>query len=107
MLTNFRDLATFELFVNIVLNLFFFVFYIGSKSKNVIIAIVTGGVAEYRSSEGKTVQVPYRGDVNVTVLDILGGLRSACTYTGAAKLKELPRRATFIHCTQQLNTVYS
>ncbi|XP_015521067.1 GMP reductase 1-like [Neodiprion pinetum] len=65
-----------------------------------------GGVAEYRSSEGKTVEIPYRGDVEKTVLDILGGLRSACTYTGAARLQELPRRATFIRCTQQLNTVY-
>lgn len=52
-------------------------------------------------------EVPYRGDVQQTVLDILGGLRSACTYTGAGKLKELPRRATFIRCTQQLNTIYS
>ncbi|KAL1512554.1 hypothetical protein ABEB36_002133 [Hypothenemus hampei] len=66
-----------------------------------------GGVAEYRASEGKTVEVPYKGNVVDTVLDILGGLRSACTYTGASKLKELPRRATFIRCTQQLNTVYS
>lgn len=52
-------------------------------------------------------EVPYRGDVEATALDILGGLRSACTYTGAGKLKELPRRATFIRCTQQLNPVYS
>ncbi|XP_050301800.1 GMP reductase 1-like [Anthonomus grandis grandis] len=67
----------------------------------------SGGVAEYRSSEGKTVEVPYKGDVEATVLDILGGLRSACTYTGAGKLKELPRRATFIRCTQQLNNIYN
>jgi len=52
------------------------------------------------------VEVPYRGDVEGTVLDILGGLRSACTYTGASKLKELSRRATFIRCTQQVNQVY-
>lgn len=63
-------------------------------------------MAEYRASEGKTVEVPYKGDVEATVLDILGGLRSACTYTGASKIKELPRRATFIRCKQQLNTVY-
>lgn len=68
---------------------------------------ITGGVAEYRSSEGKTVEVLYRGDVESTALDILGGLRSACTYTGAGKIKELPRRATFIRCTQQLNTIYN
>ncbi|KAL3259340.1 hypothetical protein MRX96_002002 [Rhipicephalus microplus] len=66
-----------------------------------------GGVAEYRASEGKTVQVPYRGDVQATVLDILGGLRSACTYTGAGRLKELTRRTTFIRVTQQLNQVFS
>ncbi|KAL1429058.1 hypothetical protein MTO96_016794 [Rhipicephalus appendiculatus] len=66
-----------------------------------------GGVAEYRASEGKTVQVPYRGEVQATVLDILGGLRSACTYTGAGRLKELTRRTTFIRVTQQLNQVFS
>ncbi|XP_033122837.1 GMP reductase 1-like isoform X2 [Anneissia japonica] len=66
----------------------------------------SGGVAEYRASEGKTVEVPYRGDINATVLDILGGLRSACTYVGAGKLKELSKRTTFIRVTQQLNNVY-
>ncbi|XP_050543997.1 GMP reductase 1-like [Daktulosphaira vitifoliae] len=66
-----------------------------------------GGKAEYRAAEGKAVEVPYRGEVNNTILDILGGLRSACTYTGAHKLKELPRRATFIRCTQQVNSVYA
>ncbi|GJQ66159.1 hypothetical protein Trydic_g4221 [Trypoxylus dichotomus] len=76
-------------------------------SSNTAMQKYSGGVAEYRSSEGKTVEVLYKGDVESTVLDILGGLRSACTYTGAAKLKELPRRATFIRCTQQLNTIYS
>ena len=65
-----------------------------------------GGVAEYRASEGKTVEVPYRGDVEPTILDILGGLRSACTYTGASKLKELPRRTTFIRVTQQTNEIF-
>uniref|UniRef100_A0A1I8FQU4 GMP reductase n=1 Tax=Macrostomum lignano TaxID=282301 RepID=A0A1I8FQU4_9PLAT len=48
-----------------------------------------GGVAEYRASEGKTIEIPYRGPVERTVLDILGGVRSACTYVGASKLKEL------------------
>jgi len=40
-----------------------------------------------RASEGKTVEVPYRGDVNATMLDVLGGVRSTCTYIGAVKLK--------------------
>ncbi|KAM3573929.1 hypothetical protein VYU27_004126 [Nannochloropsis oceanica] len=66
----------------------------------------SGGVAEYRSSEGKTVMVPYRGPVAATVQDILGGLRSTCTYVGAGKLKELSKRTTFIRVTQQLNPVF-
>ncbi|XP_032816349.1 GMP reductase 2-like [Petromyzon marinus] len=66
-----------------------------------------GGVAEYRASEGKSVEVPYRGDVSDTVRDILGGVRSTCTYVGAAKLKELSRRTTFIRVTQQINAVFS
>ncbi|MBN3296800.1 GMP reductase 2 [Amia ocellicauda] len=65
-----------------------------------------GGVAEYRASEGKTVEVLYKGDVAETVRDVLGGVRSTCTYVGAGKLKELSRRTTFIRVTQQLNTVY-
>merc|ERR1719436_1250000 len=66
-----------------------------------------GGVAEYRASEGKTVEVPYRGDVNSTMLDVLGGIRSACTYVGADKLKEMSKRTTFIRVSQQLNEVFS
>ncbi len=65
-----------------------------------------GGVAEYRASEGKTVKVPYRGDVMATLQDILGGVRSACTYVGARRLKELSKRTTFIRVSQQLNTVF-
>ena len=66
----------------------------------------SGGVAEYRASEGKTVQVPYKGDVADTLQGILGGMRSACTYVGAVKLKELSKRTTFVRVTQQLNTVF-
>uniref|UniRef100_A0AAQ4RJL8 GMP reductase n=1 Tax=Gasterosteus aculeatus aculeatus TaxID=481459 RepID=A0AAQ4RJL8_GASAC len=66
-----------------------------------------GGVAEYRASEGKTVEVPYRGDVENTVREVLGGLRSTCTYVGAAKLKELGRRTTFIRVTQQSNQMFT
>jgi len=65
-----------------------------------------GGVANYRASEGKTVEVPYRGDVRDTLYDILGGLRSTCTYVGAAQLRELPKRTTFIRVTQQWNQMY-
>jgi len=67
----------------------------------------SGGVAEYRASEGKSVEIEYRGPVEGTLLDILGGLRSACTYTGASRLKELPKRTTFIRVTQQTNEVFA
>lgn len=66
-----------------------------------------GGVAEYRSSEGKTVEVPYRGPLSETVKDILGGLRSACTYVGAGALKELTKRTTFIRVLEQESKTYS
>lgn len=66
-----------------------------------------GGVANYRASEGKTVRVPYRGPVDETVLDILGGVRSTCTYVGASKLKELTKRTTFIRVEEQENQVYN
>ena len=65
-----------------------------------------GGVAEYRSSEGRTVDIPYRGPVSKTVLDILGGLRSACTYVGASNLKQLPKCTTFIRVNRQINDVF-
>lgn len=66
-----------------------------------------GGVAEYRASEGKTVQVPFKGDVTVTLKDILGGLRSTCTYVGASKLKELTKRTTFIRVSEQENVIFN
>src|SRR6188508_1234095 len=66
-----------------------------------------GGVAEYRASEGKTVQVPFKGKVINTVLDILGGLRSACTYVGASRLKELTKRTTFIRVSEQENQIFN
>jgi GMP reductase len=65
-----------------------------------------GGVAEYRAAEGKEVLIPYRGPVAATAQDILGGVRSACTYVGARRLKELTKRTTFIRVTQQLNEVF-
>ena len=66
----------------------------------------SGGVAEYRSSEGRTVKVPYKGPVDNTVLDILGGLRSSCTYVGAKKLKELSKRTTFVRVNNTHNRIF-
>ena len=50
--------------------------------------------------------LPSRGPVAGTVQEILGGLRSACTYVGARRLKELTLRTTFVRVTQQLNEVF-
>ena len=66
-----------------------------------------GGIAEYRASEGKTIKMPFRGPVNETILDILGGIRSACTYVGALQLKELTKRTTFIRVQEQHNDWFS
>jgi len=65
-----------------------------------------GGLKDYRSSEGRTVLVPYRGEVAKTVQEILGGIRSTCTYAGALKLKQLSKCTTFVRCTQTHNSVY-
>ncbi len=65
-----------------------------------------GSMADYRASEGRSVNVPYKGPVKNTVLDILGGIRSTCTYVGAHRLKELSKRTTFIRVARQLNEVF-
>lgn len=65
-----------------------------------------GGVANYRSSEGKTVKIPFKGCVENTISDLLGGIRSTLTYVGAKTLKELSKRTTFIKVHNQLNNVY-
>ena len=67
----------------------------------------SGGVADYRASEGKTVKIPFKGNVENTVIDILGGLRSTCTYLGARRLKELTKRTTFIRVQEQENQVFT
>jgi GMP reductase len=65
-----------------------------------------GGLKDYRSSEGRTVLAPYRGSVKVTIQEILGGIRSTCTYAGAIKLKQLSKCTTFIRCTETHNRFY-
>merc|ERR1711959_606037 len=84
---------------------YFKVFY--GMSSDTAMKKHAGGVAEYRSSEGKTVKIPYRGPIDETIRDILGGMRSACTYVGAGELRELSKRTTFIRVTQQLNNVFT
>ena len=65
-----------------------------------------GGVAKYRSSEGKTVKVEYKGDVQGTVENFLGGVRSTCTYVGARRIKDLAKCCTFMRVNRQVNTFY-
>ena len=64
------------------------------------------GLKDYRSSEGRTVLVPYRGPVAVTLQDVLGGVRSTLTYVGAIKLKQLAKCTTFIKVNNQFNKTY-
>ena len=65
-----------------------------------------GGLKDYRASEGREVYIKYKGFVSDTVQDILGGLRSTCTYVGASKLKHLSKCTTFVRVTQQYNGVF-
>ena len=65
-----------------------------------------GEVAKHRAPEGKEVRVPYRGPMDESIQSILGGLRSACSYVGARRIKDLPKCTTFIRVTQTTNEVY-
>jgi GMP reductase len=65
-----------------------------------------GGLKDYRSSEGREVLVPYRGEVARTIQDLLGGIRSTCTYAGAKKLKQLSKCTTFVRVNNQYNKTY-
>ena len=67
----------------------------------------SGGVAKYRSSEGKAVKIAYKGPVEGTILDIQGGIRSCMTYLGAKKIKDVPKCATFVRVNRQLNQIYN
>tara|TARA_Y100000114_G_C11706690_1_gene301333 strand:+ start:26 stop:1063 length:1038 start_codon:yes stop_codon:yes gene_type:complete len=80
------------------------VFY--GMSSNTAMDKYHGGVAKYRSSEGKTVKVPYKGSVTETINNILGGIRSTCTYIGAKRIKDLAKCCTFMRVNRQVNTFY-
>jgi GMP reductase len=66
-----------------------------------------GGIANYRSAEGKTVKIKLKGPVENTVLDILGGIRSTMTYIGAKSIKNIPKCASFITVYHQVNNIYN
>ena len=65
----------------------------------------SGGIKDYKTSEGREVLVDYKGSVDKIVQQIIGGLRSACTYVGAINLKVLPRCATFVRCNNTHNKI--
>jgi len=67
----------------------------------------SGGVATYRAAEGKRVLVKPVGPVSGVIQQILGGVRSACTYVGAARLKDLPKCTTFVRVNRQLNNIFT
>ena len=66
-----------------------------------------GGVSNYRSSEGKTVKIEYKGEVSETINDLLGGIRSTCTYVNSKNLKDLPKCTTFMRVNNQVNRIYN
>ena len=72
-------------------------------------AMATHGTRKdgYRGAEGKVVELPHKGPVEPTVIEILGGLRSTCTYIGAKRIKDMPKCTTFVRCTQQVNQVFN
>lgn len=65
-----------------------------------------GGLKKYRASEGKVVEIPFRGPIEDTLLSILGGMRSCMTYIGAKRLKDMPKCATFYRVNRQLNNIF-
>ena len=65
-----------------------------------------GGLSDYRSSEGRTVRIKYRGKIKDTILNILGGIRSSCTYVGAPSLKQLSKCTTFVRVSNQFNDTF-
>ena len=65
-----------------------------------------GGLSNYRSSEGRTVKIKYRGKVKNTISNILGGVRSSCTYVGAPSLKQLSKCTTFVRVSNQFNDTF-
>jgi GMP reductase len=81
------------------------VFY-GMSSSNAMNKY-SGGVAKYRTSEGKAVKIECRGPVEDTILNIQGGIRSSMTYLGAKKIKDIPKCASFVRVNRQLNQIYN
>ena len=65
-----------------------------------------GKMEKYRASEGRVLKIPYKGDLNDTIQDYLGGLRSTCTYINASCMKNMAKCTTFIRVSQQVNDLF-
>ena len=65
-----------------------------------------GGMQKYRASEGKVVEIPYKGSVVDVIEEIQGGIRSTMSYIGARRLKDIPKCTTFYRVNRQLNEVF-
>lgn len=53
-------------------------------------------VKDYTASEGEVKEVNYKGSMEVIIKEILGGLRSACSYSGASSLRDLSKCAALV-----------
>lgn len=74
-----------------------FIKFYGMSSKEAMMKY-KGKVEDYRASEGACIETPYKGSVESIVKEILGGIRSTCTYVGTSNLKNLSKCTTFIRC---------
>jgi GMP reductase len=66
-----------------------------------------GGRRDYRACEGRSVSVPYKGPVQETIQEITGGIRSACAYVGATRLKDLSKCTTFVICQRPHGSMFA
>ena len=80
--------------------------FYGMSSKDAQL-IHYGDYQSYRAPEGKRVKLAHKGPIKITIKDILGGIRSACSYVGAKNIKALPKCTTFIRVTQTTNEIFN
>lgn len=65
-----------------------------------------GGMKDYKASEGREAFIPYTGSLDKILQDIKGGIASACTYIGAANVKDMSKCATLIKVNHTINKIF-
>ena len=65
-----------------------------------------GGMSNYKASEGREAFIPYTGSLDKILQDIKGGIASACTYIGAANVKDMSKCATLIKVNHTINKIF-